>query len=378
MVNDRIARVGCGATLELTLNAETRMNRYADVRIVVLRENWLGCTGLSAFSACLRLGCQAESISESDYIPLQYRTFFSRAVAKLMRPLAVQEFNRALLRVTVDLKPDLFLAVKGQFIQAQTLRAMRCVGTTLYCFFPDLSFTAFGPYLPEAAKEYDWIFTAKSSGKQDLLRQFGMANSSYLPHAFDPQIHRPHRVGCEDEASYRCDVSFIGKFSAGKAAILEGLVRRKPDLRLKVWGNQWERLAANSPLRKYVQFRAATGIEYAMAISGTRVNLALLQEAIPGAPSGDQITSRTFHIPACGGLMLHERTDDLLELFCEDESCVCFSGVDELTNKIDDLLADESARSRIAARGREVVEQAHSWDHRARTILDHYWQQRAS
>jgi len=68
----------------------------------------------------------------------------------------------------------------------------------------------------------------------------------------------------------------------------------------------------------------------------------------------------------------------LLQIFREDQSCVCFKGVDELMRKIGALLANESACGKIAARGREVVEQAHSWDHRARTILEHYRQRRAS
>src|SRR5438093_76782 len=112
VARDRNARVGYSAAVGLTLGLETVISEYSDIRILVLRENWLGCTGLSAFSACLRAGCQVASISEIDYIPLHYRTFFSRAVAKLMRPLAVNEFNQALLKLTLDVKPHMFLAVK--------------------------------------------------------------------------------------------------------------------------------------------------------------------------------------------------------------------------------------------------------------------------
>jgi spore maturation protein CgeB len=96
------------------------------------------------------------------------------------------------------------------------------------------------------------------------------------------------------------------------------------------------------------------------------------------ASSGDQITSRTFHIPACGGLLLHQRNRDLLNIFTEDENCVCFDGVDELASKVDALLADDGRRKAIAQRGRELVESAHSWDHRARAILDHYLHSRAA
>ena len=342
------------------------------IRVLVLRENWLGCTGLSAFNAMLRAGCRAESISETDFIPLQYRSFIMRATAKLLRPFAVQEFNRELLRMNAALKPHLFLAVKGQFIQAETLRAMRTAGTRLYCFFPDLSFTAFGAYLAASAKEYDWLFTTKSFGPRDLKERLGVENSSYLPHAYDRDVHRPRSLSAEDSARYGCDISFIGKHSPAKAKILEDLVRLRPQINLKVWGNQWERLAPDSPLRKFVEFRAANGTEYATAISASRINLGLLQEAIPGASSGDQITSRTFHIPGAGGLMLHERTEDLLKIFREDEHCVCFNGVEELNKKIGDLLADPARCERISATGRALVESAHSWNHRAQAILDHF------
>jgi spore maturation protein CgeB len=133
-------------------------------------------------------------------------------------------------------------------------------------------------------------------------------------------------------------------------------------------------MAKSATLRPYAMFRAVTGFEYANAISCSTINLGLLQEAIPGAPSGDRITSRTFHIPACGGLMLHERTDDLLRIFEEDKSCVCFAGPEELASKVDLLLAGPESRKEIARVGQSVVEEAHSWDHRARAILDHYVQ----
>lgn len=71
--------------------------------------------------------------------------------------------------------------------------------------------------------------------------------------------------------------------------------------------------------------------------------------------------------------MLHERTSDLLAIFKEGESCVCFDDPDELVTKVDELLADDSRRKAIADCGRRVVNAGHSWDHRARTILEHYF-----
>ena len=85
--------------------------------------------------------------------------------------------------------------------------------------------------------------------------------------------------------------------------------------------------------------RPVVGLSFATAISCSKINLGLLSERVSGASSGDLITSRTFHIPACGGLLLHERTPDLLQVFREGESCACFDGADEMIDKIDALLA---------------------------------------
>jgi glycosyltransferase involved in cell wall biosynthesis len=351
----------------------TSTRDYSELRVLVPTDVVLGGVATSAFNALLRAGCVVGSISESDFIPLSYHSFFMRAAAKALRPLGVREFNRALLQLTLSLKPHLFLAVKGRFIQAGTLRAMRVSGARLYNFFPDLSFTAFGPYLPQAAREYDWIFFSKSFGPKDLKTSLGVERSSYLMHAYGPEIHRPRQLSREDLAAYGCEVSFIGRWSPKKAAILEELARRRPNLKLKVWGDAWQNLAPQSPLRKFAVFRGVFGMQFPVAICASTINLGLLQEAIPGSSSGDEITMRTFEIPACGGSMLHERTRDLLAIYREDESCVCFEGIDELVGKIDLLLKYEPRRRAIAERGRAVVEQAHSWDHRARTIMDHYF-----
>src|SRR5690606_27159736 len=104
------------------------------------------------------------------------------------------------------------------------------------------------------------------------------------------------------------------------------------------------------------------------AIVGSAVNLGLLSEQRPGASSGDQVTSRTFHIPATGGFMLHERTGELLSVFQEGESVACFGDLGELTSALAHFLREPERRARIAAAAKRVVESAHSWDHRIQEI----------
>ncbi|MGH9783561.1 MAG: hypothetical protein ACRD88_05195, partial [Terriglobia bacterium] len=272
---------------------------YSDLRVLVLRENWLGSTGWSVFNALLHAGVQASTISEGDYIPLLWRGFALRALGKCIRPIAVREFNRGLLREARSVKPHLFLAVKGMHVLSETLRTMKREGISVYCFYPDISIRGHGPYLPSAVKEYDWVFTTKSFGPSDLKEIFGIANSSFLPHAFPPELYSVRPIPPEVAARYECDVSFIGHWTPKKERILDDLIRRRPTLNLRVWGDHWSRLPRGSPLRPHLALRAVIGTEYATAVRCSKINLGLLTENMweSSASSGDRITQRTFHIP---------------------------------------------------------------------------------
>jgi glycosyltransferase involved in cell wall biosynthesis len=348
---------------------------YASLRVLIVRENWIGNTGLSVLNAVLRAGAWASGISETEYVPTAWKGLPMRTLRRFVRPYAVRQFNRALQEEAKGIHPHLFLAVKGTFVTAETLRAFRRQGITCFCFYPDVSFLAHGRYLPEALPEYDWIFTTKSFGEKDLRDKLGIRHSSFLPHAYDPEIHRPRPPTPELLSLFGADVSFVGAWSPKKQHYLEALVERRPKLNLKVWGPSWDRLPAISPLRRFTAFKPITGIGYATVISCSKINLGLLSEKVSGASSGDLITSRTFHIPACGGLLLHERTEDLTRIFKEDDSCVCFSNIDEMVAKVDALLSDDRRRQALAERGRKVVETGHSWDERVRTILNRYLQE---
>src|SRR5215831_696337 len=108
--------------------APARPNEYASLRVLVIRENWLGNTGLSAFDALLRAGTWAAAISEREYVPLEWKSRSIRVLGRLLRGLEVAEFNRGLLQAAEDLNPNVLLAVKGTFVRAATLRRLREMG----------------------------------------------------------------------------------------------------------------------------------------------------------------------------------------------------------------------------------------------------------
>ncbi|MBX6330729.1 MAG: glycosyltransferase [Gemmatimonadaceae bacterium] len=338
-------------------------------RAIVVCDQWLGSNGYAGMKALRRAGWSVRVVPEWELIPLHWRGLGMRVVGRLLRHAAVREFNAALVRAARELEPELFLAFKGTFVDETALDALRGLGVRTYCFYPDVSFRTHGPYLPRALPRYDWVFTTKTFGLRDLREQLGVTRASVLLHAYDPDLHRPIELSPSDRTRYACDVSFIGTWSPKKEMLLRAIVERRPSIRLRVWGEQWDRVGPGSPLRAVIGGRGVHGEEYVRAIAGSAVNLAILSEQRPGASSGDQITSRTFHIPACGGFMLHERTAELLALFAEGESVACYRDVDELIAQLDRYLAVPEQRDAIAARGRAVVAAGHSWDHRIREIL---------
>jgi spore maturation protein CgeB len=195
-----------------------------------------------------------------------------------------------------------------------------------------------------------------------------MQRASFLPHGFDPEVHRPVSLGEDDRGRYDCDVSFIGTWSPKKQELLEHVAAALPDARMRIWGSQWEQ--TRGKLGSRVEGRHVLGAEYAKALVGSRVNLGILSEAKRGASSGDRITSRTFHIPATGAFMLHERTDELLEYFREDVECGCFETAGELVERIQTYLDDAPRREAIASAGlRRSVEDGYSVDNRAATVV---------
>lgn len=338
-------------------------------RAIVVCDQWLGSNGYAGMKALRRRGWSVEVVAEWEFVPVRWRTPAMRLVGRAIRPAAVREFNAQLAAVARDVRPEMLLVFKGMFVQAATLDTMRRLGVRMYCFYPDVSFRTHGPYLATALPRYDWVFTTKSFGLQDLRDQLGMIRASKLDHAFDPDLHRPVSLTESDIARYQCDVSFIGTWSPKKEKVLTALASARPSLRLRVWGDQWERAKVSGPLAKHIERRAVIGTEYVRAIAASAINLGILSEQRPGASNGDQITSRTFHTPACGGFLLHERTDEVLSLFADGTSIACYGDEAEMIARIDEYLDAPDRRRDIAERGRRAVESKHSWDVRIQEIL---------
>jgi spore maturation protein CgeB len=197
--------------------------------------------------------------------------------------------------------------------------------------------------------------------------------SEFVPDVCDPEGERVVEPQEADLASMGCDAGFIGTWTPKKELYLRALVERAPDIRIRVWGNQWTgQMRSLGGLAKAIEGRAVVGDLYALAVACTKVNIALLREIRAGASSGDLTTSRTFEIPACGGFMLHERTDEVLSFFEEGSEIACFSDELELVDKVRYYLLHDSEREKMRRAAHQRCVYQYNVDGLASHILRRY------
>lgn len=344
----------------------------ASYRILCIGETWLGSNARGSFMALRRLGHSIHIIDEFHYVPLTWRSTPARVIRKLFRPILVRELLLEAERLADTFKPHGLFVFKGTSVPPEVIAFYKRRGVPSVNFYPDVSFVVHGKYLPKALPLYDHIFTTKSWGIADMQSQLGVKNISFLEHGFDPELHRPLALSSEDRQRYGCDVVFIGTWSPKKDALLGMLRRALPDIRIKIWGSQWEK-TTEPGLQPCIMGNEVIGDEYAKGLQGASICLGILSERRKGASSGDIITSRTFNIPACGAFMLHERNEASVRYFEEGAEAAFYNSAEELTKKVAYYLANPEERAAIAQRGRErCLKSGYSLDERMRRVVEFF------
>ncbi|MBE7183292.1 MAG: glycosyltransferase [Methylobacterium mesophilicum] len=338
------------------------------LRILAVGETRHGTNAHAFIRAFRRSGHSVEVIADEYYGAPAWTSRRLKALRRAIQPMLVREGTHAIRRAVQDFRPHLLFVFLGSMVTPQAILAAQEAGAVAINFWPDISITAHGKWPQHALPLYDWVFSTKRFGLADMERLLDVRRASYMPHAFDPETHRPSLLDETDRARYSCDVSFIGTWSPKKEHAIRAIHDALPDARMRVWGRQWRRAAPG--LETVVEGRSVWGVEYAKAVGASRINLALLSEARGEASGGDTVTSRSFHIPASGGFMLHERTVEAQRFFTEGLDCAMFGDRRELVAKVRYFLAHAEERVRLATGGRaRVLSDDHSADNRVREIV---------
>ena len=212
--------------------------------------------------------------------------------------------------------------------------------------------------------EYDFNFVYRPVNIADVIDAGGKNVDLLMPY-FIPEIDRPVSLTQSEYGNYGCDVVFVGHYEPdGRQHYLRALVRAGLHLRL-FGGKYWIPRVLGDLADYFGEVRPVIGAEYVKALCGAKMCLCIMSRL-----NRDTYTRRCFEIPACGRLLLSERTKDLQGFFKENEEAVFFSNPAELVEKALWLKRNPDEIERIALAGmRRVHADGHSVDDRMRQFL---------
>ncbi|MBI3316138.1 MAG: glycosyltransferase, partial [Candidatus Omnitrophica bacterium] len=210
-------------------------------------------------------------------------------------------------------------------------------------------------------KHYTHVFTPRRSNEAMLARA-GCRAVSYLPFAYAPEAHYPEwpDLGREEKGLFESDVVFVGCADRDRLIYIRALLQA--GFRVNLYGPRWKRYAQTAPIAR----GAADPRTMRLAIGGAKLALGLVRRA-----NRDGNSMRTFEIPAIGGCLLAEDTEDHRVLFgAEGERVVYFKSPEDLVRSVSRLVNDEKERVRLARSVHEhIASGKHSYRDRLETIL---------
>ena len=311
-------------------------------RLLFIGDLTLGLTGEMRRRALGQLGYEITEIDTAAGVPSRMTAGAGRVAHRLGYPFDFGNWNQRLVaaaKVNDVVWLDKPLAVRPRAIRTAKQRNPHL---TVVYYSPDNMLRSINRsrYFVSSLPHVDLFLTTKSFIVEDLARM-GCRRVQFVNNAFDPKFHTPPTT---NEPDALIDVSFVGTFEDDRAEMIAGLARSGNSVH--VFGNGWERFAASSRGLPIVFAGPVYGRELAATLHRSRINLAFLRKA-----NHDLQTTRTVEIPAAGGFMLAERTDEQTALFTEGVEAEYFEGLEELCGKVGFYLAHESERTAIAQAG---------------------------
>jgi spore maturation protein CgeB len=211
---------------------------------------------------------------------------------------------------------------------------------------------------------YDlWVTTKSFNALPDEVPRFGVRNILFVNNSYDETLHKPILVSELDQEDFGADVSFVGTYEKERAQSL--ILLAQQGVSVRVWGNGWSGLKSKF-LNLLIEDRPVYDDEYIKVICASKINLCFLRKE-----NRDLQTCRSIEIPACGGFMLHERNDEMLNILAENKEAAYFSNDQELVDQCKKWMAIEQVRKAIAAHGHaRVTSESFSHAKRLQEILN--------
>ena len=304
----------------------------------------------------------AEVVEVLFAYPENYKpSLFDRLLRKFKVPRDPAGLNLAMLKSVSKHHPDLVFIVKGVTVKPSTLKKIQ--GQTKVVSWSNDDMFAWhnrSLWYTKGLRHYDLVVTQKSYNcDPEELPSLG-AKTLFQNKAFEPSVHYPV-ANCD---AFDCvhDVVFIGAKEGDRLEHLLYLAQNGIKVHIYGWVVQESR-----PLHEnlIIHDRFLFEEEFCAALGCSKIALNFLRKM-----NRDVQTSRSVEIPACGGFMLAERTQEHEKLFAEGKEADYFGSKEELLKKVHFYLDHDQERKAIAKAGYEkCFKNDYTFKNRMREIL---------
>lgn len=308
-------------------------------RVLILGNPRETHVGRHLFQGAEAVGVAAEIMDvETAYEgPRLLRALFWRFAGR--RPLRLARFSAQLVDRCIASKPDLVLSTGLAPVTDAALSRLKTLGVPTANFLTDDPWNEQhrAPWFMRAMAHYDHIFSPRQANLEDLSVRIGR-KCSYLPFGYAPDVHYRPTMKSEEMLQWRSEVLFIGGGDDERAAVMQRIKSAGFDLSL--WGGYWSKM---SGLREFAHGHAGP-VEFRKLVACAAVNLCLVRRA-----NRDGHSMRSFEMPAVGGCLLVEDTQEHRAIFGRDDVCVrYFRSGEEMVVQIRRLIDDVSSQQRLA------------------------------
>lgn len=278
------------------------------------------------------------------------------------RPPRLKKFSEEVVERVKEFRPDALITTGTAPLTASALQSIGAFGVAR------LNYSTDDPWNPnhkaswflEALPHYDTVFTPRRANEDDF-RRIG-CRTVYLPFGYDASLFQPVSLSEKEREELHADVLFVGGADEERVDLLTPLA--ESEINFATYGDYWQEYEVTSSCAR----GHGSPKTICRATEAADIALCLVRRA-----NRDGHVMRSLEIPAIGGCMLVEDTDEHRALFGPPGQRVCyFDSPGTLLEQTRQLLdrPGERDRMREAVHQHIVVEEDHTYRDRLRTMME--------